>query len=375
MRTPALAEVGRGDSASCASCIAAATAARSPTRSARCSPRRARTPAFAIWPTGEQALANVGRLIDLARRAERRGVTSFRAFVERLDDDAERGEASEAPIVEEGTEGVRLMTVHRAKGLEFPVVILADLTCNETGRDVSRWVDTERGLCAQRLAGVAPAELLEHADEEREREREEAARLLYVATTRARDLLVVPAIGDGRHDGWLSRLHPVLYPPDGARPDAATGCPPFGGETLVERPPRVRRPATAVTPGEHRPEAGAHRVVWWDPGTLVLDPRESVGLRQQRLLEADEGERRSSAGVEAHATWQRARADDRARGIVPSRQVTAATARAGAAVDDVATDDVEVASAEVEPGRPHGTRFGTLVHALVSRIDLDADRR
>jgi hypothetical protein len=62
---------------------------------------------LAIWPTGEQALANVTRLMDLARRAERRGVTSFRAFVDLLEQDAERGEAGEAPIVEDGTEGVR----------------------------------------------------------------------------------------------------------------------------------------------------------------------------------------------------------------------------------------------------------------------------
>src|SRR5439155_234638 len=76
--------------------------------------------AFAIWPTGEQALANVARLLDLARRAERRATTSFRGFVQQLEDDAEEGEAREAPIFEEGTEGVRIMTVHRAKGLEFP---------------------------------------------------------------------------------------------------------------------------------------------------------------------------------------------------------------------------------------------------------------
>src|SRR5262249_19582087 len=56
---------------------------------------------LAIWPTGEQALANVTRLMDLARRAERSGVTSFRAFVERLLEQAEHGEASDAPIVEE----------------------------------------------------------------------------------------------------------------------------------------------------------------------------------------------------------------------------------------------------------------------------------
>src|SRR5207244_9319626 len=57
---------------------------------------------LAVWPTGEQALANVSRLVDLARRAERGGVISFRAFVDRLMVEAERGEASDAPLVEAG---------------------------------------------------------------------------------------------------------------------------------------------------------------------------------------------------------------------------------------------------------------------------------
>ena len=111
---------------------------------------------FAIWPTGEQALANVMRLMDMARRYESRtGATSFRGFVDELEERAERDEASEVPVVEEGTEGVRIMTVHRAKGLEFPVVVLADLTCKET-REPSRHVNPARKLCAQRIAGYAP---------------------------------------------------------------------------------------------------------------------------------------------------------------------------------------------------------------------------
>ncbi|HZO08630.1 MAG TPA: UvrD-helicase domain-containing protein, partial [Myxococcota bacterium] len=160
---------------------------------------------LAVWPTGEQALANVTRLMDLARRSERTGVTSFRGFVEWLSEQAEHGEAGDAPIVEEGTEGVRTMTVHGAKGLEFPVVILADMTCNETRGDPQRWVDADRGLCAQLLAGHAPPELREHAAEEMVREAEEATRVLYVAATRARDLLVVPVLGDQRYPGWLDR--------------------------------------------------------------------------------------------------------------------------------------------------------------------------
>ncbi len=83
---------------------------------------------IAMWRTGEQALANCLRMVDLARRFEQCGASSFRAFVERIEADAEAGQAEEAPIVEQGTEGVRMMTVHRAKGLEFPVVILVDPT-------------------------------------------------------------------------------------------------------------------------------------------------------------------------------------------------------------------------------------------------------
>ena len=54
-----------------------------------------------------------------------RSAPSFRAFVESVEEEAEQGEVNEAPIVEEGSEGVRVMTVYKAKGPEFPVVILA----------------------------------------------------------------------------------------------------------------------------------------------------------------------------------------------------------------------------------------------------------
>ncbi|MEZ4310613.1 MAG: UvrD-helicase domain-containing protein [Polyangiaceae bacterium] len=118
---------------------------------------------LAIWPTGEQALANVLRVMDLSRRFESRGATSFRAFVERIQDDAQQGEAAEAPVVEEGTDGVRLMTVHRAKGLEFPVVILADPTAPHTHQQPTRHVDTKTASWFEPLAGNMPIELLSGA--------------------------------------------------------------------------------------------------------------------------------------------------------------------------------------------------------------------
>src|SRR6185369_1910623 len=110
------------------------------------------------------ALANVLRVMDLARRFEARGATSFRAFVQRVLDDAQQGEAAEAPVVEEGTDGVRLMTVHRAKGLEFPVVVLADPTAPHVHAQPTRHVDSATGRWFEPLAGCMPVELFERRE-------------------------------------------------------------------------------------------------------------------------------------------------------------------------------------------------------------------
>ena len=73
------------------------------------------------------------------------------------------------------------MTVHRAKGLEFPVVILADITCNETRERASRYIEPASKLAAMELAGCAPRELqVNQATKSIERDEEEAIRLLYV---------------------------------------------------------------------------------------------------------------------------------------------------------------------------------------------------
>jgi ATP-dependent exoDNAse (exonuclease V) beta subunit len=333
---------------------------------------------IAIWPTGEQALANCLRMIDLARRFERRGAPSFRAFVERMEEEAERGETEDAPVVEEGTEGVRIMTVHRAKGLEFPVVVLADPTCNAARAVPSRHVDPARGLWAEPLCGCAPRDLLDAAGAELRRDAAESVRLAYVAATRARDLLVVPTVGDEEVAGWLDVLNPVVYPETRSRRESADapGCSKFGGDSVFERPESARKGAGAsVRPGLHEPRAGKHRVVWWDPRALDLDRSEEVGLRQQRILEADAGEVHADEGIHAHERWQASRRQALESGAKPSIAVQSVTSLAaaraesgesggGVAVQEVALD---------RSGRPGGKRFGTLVHAVLAAVDLDAD--
>jgi ATP-dependent exoDNAse (exonuclease V) beta subunit len=211
--------------------------------------------AFALRPAGAQVLANVQRICDLARSYELSGGLSFRGFVERLASEASQPTGGQAPMVEEGAEGVRLMTVHSAKGLEFPVVVLADMTASLSHDSPDRHVDTARGLCATRLLGCSPVELLESSALEAARDRAEGVRIAYVAATRARDLLVVPAVGDGPTGGWLEPLNAALYPPREEWREAlpGPGCPLFGAASVSERPQDFDgRPEASVRPGLHR---------------------------------------------------------------------------------------------------------------------------
>jgi ATP-dependent exoDNAse (exonuclease V) beta subunit len=334
---------------------------------------------IAIWPTGDQALANIMRLMDQARRYEARTTTtSFRGFVDELEERAARDEASETPLAEEGTEGVRIMTVHRAKGLEFPIVVLADITCNETLGEPSRYVDPARGLCALRLAGCSPRELLDRAEAERRRDEEEAIRLLYVATTRGRDLLVVPVVGDEEREGWVSRLNPVLYPaPSEWRSPLAKqppGCPEFGEDSVYTRPSRAPGRTQSVAPGLHRPKHGTETVVWWDPSRLILDVQEAMGLRQSRLLEADASGIVSTRGKELHEEWRKNREATLAAGAEPTLAVATATGIAHSAASSGASDEIRVEETQHESRRPGRAAFGQLVHETILRVPFGATR-
>ena len=327
----------------------------------------------AVWPAGEQALGNILRLFDMARRFENGSITSFRAFVTRLQTDAERGGVNEAAVVEEGTDGVRIMTVHKAKGLEFPVVILVDPTANATHQNPSRYVDPKRKLWAVPLCGAAPKDLTDRREEILRQDREEAHRLLYVATTRAREILVIPVIGDDReeeNDGWLEPLSPVLYPPPEERRSAqsAPGCPPFGDDTILERPDNLERDADwSVRPGLHRAATGTHRVVFWDPRALELGKEDEAGLRHQKIL-APGGAAQESE--ERHSAWKADRASALAAAAEPTLRVVTVTERkdTGGSVGEA-----RIETTTADRARPAGKRFGILVHAVLATIALDAD--
>jgi superfamily I DNA/RNA helicase len=230
-------------------------------------------------------LANVYRLIDLARRFEVNGATSFRAFVQFLEEESAGGETSETPLLERKSSGVTLMTAHKSKGLEFPVVILADMNApliRFEGGD--RHVDSERGLAAQRLIGWSPKELTDNADLEMRRDTEEAWRIAYVAATRARDLLVLAATGDEiRQESWLMPLYPALYPAKGrwSNPAPAPGCA-FKGKELCFSDLLTRNPRRSCGPDCTR-RASARTALFGSIPVFLSERRRQMGASMMTL--------------------------------------------------------------------------------------------
>ena len=330
---------------------------------------------FAMRPAGNQVLANVQRVCDLARAFELRGGISFRGFVRRLNAEAERAGSTESPVLEEGAEGVRVMTVHGAKGLEFPVVVFADITANLTHAMPSTHIDPDRQLSATRLLGCSPWELTENADRERARDAAEAVRVAYVGATRARDLLVVPTIGDHAwEDGWTSPLNPTVYPPRERyrRSEPAPGCPAFGERSVLDRPHAVPGEAEiSVRPGLHVSDCGTP-VVWWDPALLAVDVPRTFGLHQELLLANDgvtDGAA-AAAGAAQHDEWRQRLDDAIDRGSQPERTVALVSE-----LDTSPDVEAEVLVEHVDrlTGRPGGRRFGTLVHTVLRDVPYDAD--
>jgi ATP-dependent exoDNAse (exonuclease V) beta subunit len=250
-------------------------------------------------------------------------------------------------------------------------VILADPTAPAAPKNPSRFLDADRRLCAMPLAGCVPAEL----DRERvsliERDREETVRTAYVAATRARDLLVVPVNGDEERESWLDALNPAVHPDPMERrdPRPAPGCPAFGRDTVLDRPEEAARTAAAIRPGLHRPQAGTHGVVWWDPRALDLEREPDGGLRRESLLVESDTKEIDAGVARAHDAWREAKAATIAAGSVASLRLVAPTSLAApsdaAPVFEVVPDR--------DAGRPRGKRFGILLHATLADVDLAAD--
>lgn len=157
-------------------------------------------------PRKFQARENIKKLRGLLRRIQNHGYATLARIAEHLDR-LSAGDESNAMI--DAIDAVSLMTIHASKGLEFPVVFLVNLGRGSGGippavRVVSDDGDHEPGVRISALSS-------EKDDRERAREIEDTKRLLYVATTRARDrLYFASVVEDGRKRSPRGSLAEVL---------------------------------------------------------------------------------------------------------------------------------------------------------------------
>jgi len=157
-------------------------------------------------PGGEHRVATLRALENLAAELTADGRAGLAEFVEHLEALSDQ-ELSPAAPVAAGEEVIQVMTIHAAKGLEFPVVFLLN-----SGAEFSRQRRTGRSLCDQdggiglrftdrlsrtELASAAHGVI---ATRTAKRELEEELRLLYVAATRARERLFI--LGHSEPGSW-----------------------------------------------------------------------------------------------------------------------------------------------------------------------------
>ena len=174
---------------------------------------------------GIQKASNVRKLVDLADDFSRMGPARLQLFVHYLDSLAGRDEIREGDaVIQPGGAGpATLMSIHKSKGLEFPIVVIADSARQRNNTDPGNLaVDRKMGAAAKVIDQYGemrkPAVYQEIQIAHTQADINESARILYVAMTRARDWLLIggsPEPGSGSWFATLDMLYSVIARNDG----------------------------------------------------------------------------------------------------------------------------------------------------------------
>ncbi len=278
---------------------------------------------------GEQVAANMRKILDQARVFEKERQATFRRFVEWLESKREEGvREGESPWSEEGEENVKLLTVHKAKGLEFPVVFLANLASQRIRQQ--EFIPLRLQATFELAVGEFQTGGYESAMEQEKRKMEaEDRRLLYVAATRARDHLVIPLFW-GKRKGFFNLLEEKLPENDAIRPWSVVDGQLIAGRGCFDLQPMEKPP-------------------------LRLELAEPVKEEQTPL------QRRNQWKASLHAIKEKA-----SQGL----PLLAPSSSASSLLDMPTSLFDEEAAGSAGPPEERGPAFGLAFHGVMERLDL-----
>jgi ATP-dependent helicase/nuclease subunit A len=258
-------------------------------------------PISAAARDGEQRTANLRKLAQqaLARAEETRlpfalALRDLLATHEQVDGEAERS------LADEEIDAVRILTIHRAKGLEYDVVFVAELARKQHTPDRTevelRLATTAAGRrAALTLPSLGVANVASIARRERERRHAaaESKRLFYVACTRARERLVLVCSAKPDENGaWLEPLAALGYVDRDALPDESLLPSGVRHRRIVD--PKLERADAAAT-GAGRDELLAAAQRWTEaaaaaraPARRFARPSDAEGAFERALRRDDE---------------------------------------------------------------------------------------
>ncbi len=169
--------------------------------------------AFLMKPSGAQMVANLWKVLETARAYEAAAPATLRSFVRFLQHEEASSQAEgDSPVGEPIGASVEIVTVHKAKGLEYPIVIVADLfTDRLPAGDCIIDHAARRGWL--KIGNFLPDGWKARSEAEALQQDAEGRRLLYVALTRARDHLVIPCLPGDNVKSWLGPVANTLVRP------------------------------------------------------------------------------------------------------------------------------------------------------------------